>query len=279
MRRLIAVLIALVLAGCVGSDLPTQTPYIVTATPPVATPDPTPTLEELAPPEELWYSGCDVNPHCDSDAELIPVNENSSLVMGTAQSETVCVLIHDAGLPYQRCRVVDTPAPYGLYRWYFADATAIDGTYEFPSASPETSEVGNGYTVNVSGMRGFMALDLVHQSVYAGLGRYVVGMEFDSIDLHTYNPDVVLNEAINKQCFVMLDSGYTIPLEPQAWAGNDNESVVYIIQLSSPHTFLLRCGIYINHAVVDGQILFTRFFVAPVGPEYGEGHEGVIEIP
>jgi len=276
MHKWVVILIALLLAGCVVEPEATQTPFIVTATP---APDPTPTQEYSAPPDEMmWYPGCELNPHCDSDMALVAVNENSSLSMGTAQSETECVLIYHEGLPYQRCRVVDTPAPYGLYRWYFEDASAVDGELVYEGATPDTREVPNGYTLNVSGMRGFMGLDLVHQSVYAGLGRYVVGAEFDSIDLHTYDPDVSLNQAINKQCIVHMDNGAIMPLPPQAWVSSGN-SLVYVLQFSTPRTFLLRCGVYLPYPSVDGQVVFTRIFVAPVGPEYAADNEGVVEIP
>ena len=270
MRRNIVLIIVLLLAACAPVANP-PTPYIITATPP-PTPEPTPTMEV-----EEWYSGCDINPHCDSDYNLVAVNENSDLDMGVAQSEDICVLIYDEGVPVQRCRRVDTPAPYGLYRWYYADATAIDGEHVFNQAAPDIREVANGYTgytVNVSGMRGYIALDLVHQSVYVGLGRYVVGMEFAAIDLRTYDNDVSLPQSIDKICFLMLDNGTTMPLPPQRWVGGDAdapESVVYVLQFSSPHSFLLRCGVYLQHATVDGQIVFDRIFVSPVGADYGAG--------
>jgi len=261
MNRLIIALL-LFLAGCRVAVIQPMTPTHEDATP----------TQELSL-EELWGPGNTINPHSDSDYALIAVNENNELDAGIAVREKACTEIPDQSI--QRCTWVETPLPYGLYRWFF-EMVAIDGECEFYGAAPYVRQVENGFSVDISGMSGFAGLDLVHQQVYGGaggLGRYVVGMEFLSHELTPYEPGISLTESIDKICFVMVDNGSTIRLSPQPWSGETPESAVYVLQFESPHSFLLRCGVNLRYAGISGDVVFDRFFVAPVGPEYGsEGY-------
>ena len=276
----ITALLAIVLvfmAACV----PPYAPIVETATAAPPTLEPTPTLEGMH-----WFPGCTINPHCDSDLALTPVNPNADLDAPTALVTQECVETVIDGIPHSRCVTVHHPSPPGLYVWH-AKGAAVDGEIEYQDAMPETLEYDDGdmdgYELNISGMRGSYSLQLVNQELYDQ--RYVIGAEFAPLDLHPYDASLAHDPALmDKWCTLSADNGMSYALLHQQFVLGDNgwtdapeSAAVYVIQLETPHTVSLECGVYSPHGALDGRLVIDRLFISPVGLDYGAGDE--LNIP